>query len=170
MRRRYGASPLHLLLHVVGIVLIAYALREVFGHYSKTAGNLALWLVAGALINDFVAIPLYVGADRLARRLWAPARTRLRRGDRDPLPVSGRGHVRVPAAVSATMLLVYLPNVLHKAPRGHELATGLAEQPDYAGRWLLITAGLFLASAAVYAVRALRASAAASAARRPSPR
>jgi hypothetical protein len=170
MRRRYGASPLHLLLHVVGIVLIAYALREVFGHYSKTAGNLALWLVAGALINDFVAIPLYVGADRLARRLWAPARTRLRRGDRDPLPVSGRGHVRVPAAMSATMLLVYLPNVLHKAPRGHELATGLAEQPDYAGRWLLITAGLFLASAAVYAVRALRASAAASAARRPSPR
>jgi hypothetical protein len=126
--------------------------------------------VAGALLNDFVGIPLYVGADRLARRLWAPARARLARGDRDPLPVPGRGHVRVPAAMSATMLLVYLPNVLGKEPRGHALSTGLAQQPDYAGRWVLITVGLFLVSAAVYAVRAIRASAAASAARRPSPR
>lgn len=172
-RRLYGATPAHLLLHLVGIALCAWALREVFGHYHLVWGNLLIWLVAGAVLNDFVALPLYVGADRLARRLWRPARRRLARGPATAL-VSGRGHVRVPVATAAALLLVYLPNVLGRAPRGHQLSTGLAEQPDYAGRWLLITAGLLVASLVIYLVRvrvaARRVRAARSGARRPSPR
>jgi hypothetical protein len=165
-RRLYGATPAHLLLHLAGIALCAWALKEVFGHYREVWGNLLIWLVAGALLNDFVALPLYVGIDRLARRLWGPARQRLARGPATTL-VPGRGHVRVPVAMSAALLLVYLPNILGKAPRGHQLSTGLAEQPDFAGRWLLITAGLLLASLALYLVRVRVA---ASGARRPSPR
>jgi hypothetical protein len=197
-RRTYGASPLHLLLHLAAIALIAWALSQSFdGRYSKAYVNLAIWTVGGAILNDFVAIPLYVGIDRLARGLWGAVRPgRGRRGGEAaspatahgtggpagdgpahaaagpgratdaaapglapgaPLPaatrVRGNGHVRVPVVMSAVLLLVYFPNITHKAPIGHRLSTGLPEQPDWAARWLAITAGLLLASAAIYAVR-----------------
>lgn len=219
-RRTYGASPLHLLLHLAAIALMAWALSQAFdARYEQAYLNLALWMVGGAILNDFVALPLYVGIDRAARAAWglvrpaprAPnAAMALTDGDPDrgehasgadgaahgadrrpqgpgdhaldhrarisdhrahgprhpgtavaapgaPLPttsrVRGNGHVRTPLAMSAVLLLVYFPNITHKAPIGHRLSTGLAEQPDWAGRWLAITAGLLLASAAVYAVR-----------------
>ena len=153
-RRTYGASPLHLLLHLAATLLIAWALSQSFDdRYSAAYLNLALWMVGGAILNDFVALPLYVGADRVARAAWgrvrpAPAAPAARRPS-----VRGNGHVRVPVAMSAVLLLVYFPNITHKAPIGHRLSTGLAEQPDYAGRWLAITAGLLLASAALYGLR-----------------
>ncbi|WP_210495847.1 hypothetical protein [Patulibacter sp. SYSU D01012] len=165
-RRLYGATPLHLLVHLAGFALIAWALIAVFGHYHATAGNLALWLLAGAVLNDLVALPLYVGVDRLARAAWDRVRARTGVGRAADL-VPGNGHVRVPVAMSAALLLVYLPNVLGKAPVGHRLATGLPQQPDYAVRWLLITAALLLASAAVYAARLMAAAAAARRAPRP---
>lgn len=190
-RRSYGASPLHLLLHLIGIVLIAWALSQSFdARYSAAYLNLALWMVGGAIINDFVALPLYVGVDRLARGAWglvagtrtpAPPRSRgtghpqpehahafdesfgaahagpehpetLRAARRTPL-VRGNGHVRVPVAMSAVLLLVYFPNITDKAPIGHRLSTGLPDQPDFAARWLAVTAGLLIASAVLYGVR-----------------
>ncbi|MGX6448209.1 hypothetical protein ACVU7I_09115 [Patulibacter sp. S7RM1-6] len=165
-RRVYGGSPLHLLVHLAGLALAAWALSAVFSHYHATAGNLAIWLLAGAVLNDFVALPLYVGADRLARAAWARVRARTGAGRAAEL-VPGHGHVRVPVAMAAALLLVYLPNVLGKAPTGHRLATGLTEQPDYARRWLLITAGLLLASALLYTARLTAAAAAARRASRP---
>jgi hypothetical protein len=203
-RRTYGASPLHLLLHLAAIALIAWALSQSFdGRYSKAYVNLAIWTVGGAILNDFVAIPLYVGIDRLARGLWGAVRPGRGRSGGEaaspatahgtggpagdavhaadgpahvadgpgqtteaaapdlapgaPLPAAGRvrgnGHVRVPVVMSVVLLLVYFPNITHKAPIGHRLSTGLPEQPDWAARWLAITAGLLLASAAIYAVR-----------------
>ncbi|WP_157260731.1 hypothetical protein [Patulibacter minatonensis] len=163
-RRSYGASPAHLLLHLGGIALAAWALSQSFdGRYSAAYGNLVVWMVGGAILNDFVALPLYVGADKAARFVWG-----LVRGARPgvavaapprsaPPRVLGNGHVRVPLVMSAVLLLVYFPNVAHKAPLNHTLATGLAEQPDYAGRWLAITAGLMIVSALLYLARLARA-------------
>jgi len=203
-RRTYGASPLHLLLHLAAIVLIAWALSQAFdSRYEAAYKNLAIWMVGGAILNDFVALPLYVGIDRAARTVWGlvagtrgtvdgaqaapstaaagsptavapasaadgpvrapddaapaagsvpqapPGRVRSSR-----LPaVLGNGHVRFPLVMSGVLLLVYFPNITHKAPIGHRLSTGLAEQPDWAGRWLLITAGLLIGSAVLYALR-----------------
>lgn len=157
-RRSYGASPAHLLLHLAAIALIAWALSQAFDdRYSAAYQNLAIWMVGGALINDLVAIPAYVGVDRLARAAWGRVRPASAAPTTAAATVRGHGHVRVPLAMSAVLLLVYFPNITHKAPIGHRLSTGLAEQPDYAGRWLGITAGLLLASAAIYGVRVLRA-------------
>lgn len=180
-RRTYGASPLHLLLHLAAIALIAWALSQSFDdRYSAAYLNLALWMVGGAILNDFVALPLYVGVDRLARAAWGRVRPGRPAADAPAVGpaaadvsaasdetggtspalrrvVRGHGHVRVPVAMSAVLLLVYFPNITHKAPIGHRLSTGLAEQPDYAGRWLAITAGLLLASAALYGLRVARA-------------
>jgi len=201
-RRTYGASPLHLLLHLAAIVLIAWALSQAFdSRYEAAYKNLAIWMVGGAILNDFVALPLYVGIDRAARTVWglvagtrgtvgarqaaAPATTEGAASsvapstDRpspaaDGLPpaagsvpqappdrirssrlpaVIGNGHVRFPLVMSGVLLLVYFPNITHKAPIGHRLSTGLAEQPDWAGRWLMITAGLLIGSAVLYALR-----------------
>ncbi|MEV4423486.1 hypothetical protein AB0L40_26475, partial [Patulibacter sp. NPDC049589] len=203
-RRTYGASPAHLLLHLTAITLIAWILSQSFdARYSASYKNLAIWMVAGAIINDFIAIPLYVGADRIARWIWGFVRgTHVRPAAKVPPPVDphppahadhfdaswgagaahddpgaavpattrrrdpavlGNGHVRVPLAMAAVLLLVYFPNIAHKAPAGHRLSTGLAEQPDYATRWLAITAGLFAVSAVIYG---LRSAAARTAARR----
>lgn len=165
-RASYGASPWHFLAHLVGIALIAWALSQSFdARYSKAAVNLAIWMVAGAVIHDGIALPLYVLGDRVARRLWAPLGRRLARDGVRRVP--GNGHVRVPLVMSAVMLLVYLPNIQHRAPIGHRLSTGLAEQPDYLGRWIAISVGLFAISLLIYA---LRLTAAAAAARRASPR
>lgn len=172
-RQTYGASPLHLLLHLAGIALAAWALSQAFDpRYSATALNLLLWLVAGLVVHDLIALPLYVAVDRIARAAWSvPRWLRNRRASAPVLgTVRGNGHVRFPAVVSAVLLLVYLPNILGKAPKGHVLSTGLPEQPDFATRWLLITAGLFLLSALIYAVRSVRSGSAAAAARRSSPR
>lgn len=159
-RRTYGASPLHLLLHLIGIVLIAWALSQSFdAKYSAAYKNLAIWMVGGAIINDFVALPLYVGVDRVARGIWGkvrPARPRTSDAPARPL-VRGNGHVRVPLAMAAVLLLVYFPNITGKAPIGHRLSTGLPEQPDFASRWLTITAGLLVASAVLYGVRVVLA-------------
>jgi hypothetical protein len=159
-RRSYGASPAHLLLHLAAIALIALALAQSFdARYSTAAKNLALWMVGGAILNDLVALPLYVGADKAARFVWGLVRatTPRRRPPRHPSGrVLGNGHVRVPLAMSAALLLVYFPNITHKpggGDRGYHLTTGLAEQPDYASRWLAITAGLLIASAVIYGVR-----------------
>jgi hypothetical protein len=156
-RRSYGASPLHLLLHLAAIALIAWALSQSFdARYEKAYLNLAIWMLAGAVINDFVALPLYVGVDRVARAVWGRVRPARSASGRSGAPaVPGNGHVRVPLVMSGVLLLVYFPNITHKAPIGHRLSTGLTEQPDYAGRWLAITAGLLVASAVLYAVRVL---------------
>ncbi|MEU3312095.1 hypothetical protein AB0940_01945 [Streptomyces sp. NPDC006656] len=141
-RRRYGASPLHLLLLLASFALACYAgLRLLDGD----ALGVSLWFVGAALLHDLVLLPLYAFADLAVQRLLG-AGARRRRTDVN--------HVRVPAFVSGVLLLVYWPLVLGQV--GHFTAsTGLPDDV-FLGRWLLITACLFAASAAVLAVRLLR--------------
>ncbi len=64
-------------------------------------------------------------------------------------------HVRVPAGLSLLLLLVYFPLIFRIAPEDYAATTGQSLDP-YLGRWLLISGGLFLISAVVYALRLRR--------------
>ncbi|MFF9070206.1 hypothetical protein ACF09E_33175 [Streptomyces sp. NPDC014891] len=149
LRRRYGASPLHLLLVLVSFALTCYAgLRLLDG---DTLG-VTLWFVGAALLHDLVLLPLYTLTDLAAQRLLArggPAE-----GARPPL--TGINHVRIPAFVSGMLLLVYWPLVLGQV--GHYTSSTALPADVFLRRWLLITASLFAASAAVLGVRVWRRS------------
>jgi hypothetical protein len=134
--RRYGASPLHLVGHVAALALAVYAVSRVLDPRFSRGLNYLVWLVGGAILHDFVLAPAYALLDALARRLAPDA----------------INYLRFPAAISGAMLLVYFPLILNKADAGYMASTG--QQPSgYATRWLLITGGLFAASAIAYVLR-----------------
>ncbi|MFJ3828924.1 hypothetical protein ACIPWI_13230 [Streptomyces sp. NPDC090046] len=134
-RRWYGASPLHLLLLLASFALACYAgVRLLKGD----ARGVALWFVGAVLLHDLVLLPLYAVADRAAQRL---------------APGGGPAinHLRVPAFLSGLLLLVWWPLILRRV--GHYTAATALPADVFLGRWLLITAGLFIASAAVLLLR-----------------
>jgi hypothetical protein len=138
--------------HLVLIAITAWVLAQMFHvNVAPQPLNLALWLVLGALVHDLLLLPLYAAADALIRRLPGPL----------------VNHVRFPVAISAVLLLVWFPLILQRQPSGYVNALG-RQPPDYLGRWLAVTAGLFVLSALVLAVRRLTASRAGAA--RPSGR
>jgi hypothetical protein len=136
---RYGAPVWHLAGHALAFAAIAYALSRLLQPSVGRPPAILVWLVGGALLHDLVFLPLYSLADRGIR------------------VVGGRAvnYVRVPAVISGVLLLVYFPLILSEAPAAYERNTG-RPPPDYLARWLAITGGLFAASAAVWAVRAIR--------------
>jgi hypothetical protein len=135
--------------HLVLIAITAWVLAQMFRvDVAPQPLNLALWLALGAVVHDLLLLPLYAGADALIRRLPGPL----------------VNHVRFPVAISAVLMLVWFPLILHRQPANYVNALG-REPPDYLGRWLAVTAGLFVLSALVYAARRLTASPAG--ARRP---
>jgi hypothetical protein len=141
IRSRYGASPLHLLACASAFALAGYAaLRFV----PSNPLGVAAWLLGGALGHDLVLLPLYSLADRsfvlAVRRRTPPTHW-----------VVWLNHVRVPAALSALMLLVFFPLILRLPPNLEGITGG--PRPDYLGRWLLVTAALFFVSALVLALR-----------------
>jgi hypothetical protein len=133
LRTRYGAPAWHLVLHLAGIGVIAYALTQVLR--GPTAERIAIWLLAGAVVHDLLLLPLYSLADALVRLT-------LRR----PRLID---HLRAPAAISAVLLLVFFPLILVKADGNFVRATGHHVR-GYALSWALITVGLFAASALHY--------------------
>jgi hypothetical protein len=137
LQRRYGSSPLHLLGHLVAVAIAAYAVSKVLHPRYSRGLSFLVWLVGGAIVHDFVFVPLYSLLDRAAR----------------VLPPAVLNHVRFPAAISAAMLLVYWPLIFVRADGNYVRATGRHVE-GFAGRWLVITAALFLASALLYAARA----------------
>jgi hypothetical protein len=128
--------------HLALIAIAAWLLAQMFRiTVAPRPLNLALWLALGAVAVDLLLLPLYSGADALIRRLPAPL----------------INHVRFPVVISAVLLLVWFPLILQRRPSGYVNALG-REPPDYLGRWLAVTAGLFVLSALVLAVRRLTAS------------
>ena len=146
-RYEYGAQPLHLIAVVASLLLVAYALLRVSG--IPGGGRVLIWLVAAALLHDLVALPLYSGLFRLTHGAAARAIP-----DRAAM-VAALNHVRVPAALSLLLLVVYAPLVLRIDPDRYEGTTGLGVD-GYLGRWLLISAALFLISGIAYAIRLRR--------------
>ncbi|GAA3507497.1 hypothetical protein [Streptomyces showdoensis] len=142
-RRRYGASPLHLLLLLASFALACYAgVRLLKGDSLAVAA----WFAGAALLHDLVLLPLYAYADLALQRALGR-----RPADRPTRPRPGINHIRVPAFVSGVLLLVYWPLILRQV--GHYSASTGLPADVFLGRWLLITACLFAASAAVCAAR-----------------
>ncbi len=142
-RRSYGASPAHLVGHLLLFALAFWAIGTMLD--MRAAGNWVLWFLAAAIVHDLVFLPLYAVLDSVADRL-----TRRRR-----LRVPVVNHLRVPAVVSGTLLLVGFPLILDRAPGNIERVAGVAPS-GYGTAWLAITAGVFALSAALYGVRLLR--------------
>ena len=149
-RYEYGAEPLHLIAVAASLLLCGYALlriTEVPG-----GGRILIWLVAAALLHDLVALPLYSALFRLTHGAASRAIP-----DRAAM-LTALNHVRVPAALSLLFLVVYAPLILRFDPERYEGTTGLGVD-GYLGRWLLISAGMFLISGVVYAIRLRRGAA-----------
>jgi hypothetical protein len=147
-RRRYGASPLHLLGHVAALAIAAFAFDRIFS--GGDVKELVLWYVGFVILHDLIFVPSYTGLDRLFRSALA----RLPASTRTGIPVIN--HVRAPALISGLLLIIYFPLISrlsdadYFALSGHHLV-------HYLRNWLLITAALFLGSGIVYALRVLRA-------------
>lgn len=140
--RSYVGSPLQLLLLACSFALAGYAgVRLLADDWFAVA----LWFVGAAVLHDLVLVPLYAGADRaligtldrVGRREWTL-------------------YVRVPAALSALLLLVWFPLITGQVADRYRSATGLPGD-GFLARWLLITAVLFGGSAALLVLRTWRA-------------
>lgn len=146
-RYEYGAQPLHLIAVVASLMLCAYALLRVGS--IPGGGRVLIWLVAAALLHDLVALPLYSGLFRLTHGAAERAIP-----DRTAMTVA-LNHVRVPAALSLLLLVVYAPLILRFDSDRYEGTTGLSVD-GYLGNWLLISAALFVISGVIYAIRLRR--------------
>jgi hypothetical protein len=148
-------SPLQLLLLACSFALAAYAgVRLLSGDWL----GVTLWVAGAALLHDLVLLPLYSLADRAAVRGLGAAG---RRVGVPPTPLGpwGRGramYLRVPAALSALLLLVWFPLISGMVAGHYRSATGRSAD-GYLARWLLITAVLFGGSALLLVCRLRRA-------------
>ena len=141
-RRRYGASPLHALTHLATFALAGFALLQLAD--VRAAGNVLVWFIAAVVLHDFVLLPFYSALDRVAQAASGGARA--------------LNHVRVPAGLSALLLLVFFPLILERSTGKLEQVSG-APAEDYLARWLLITAALCAGSAVLYLARSRSAAA-----------
>lgn len=135
-------SPFQLLLLAASFALAGYAgVRLLDGDWFE----IVLWFVGAAVVHDLVLVPLYAAADRAlvaacgaAGRRWAA------------------GYVRVPAALSLLLLLVWFPLISGRVADRYAGSTGMSAD-TYLARWLLITAVLFAGSAILFVRRLRRA-------------
>ena len=66
MRARYGASPLHLLAHLIVLPLVAFALLQIVER--ADAPRILIWLALSAVVHDLVLLPFYGLLDRVEQR------------------------------------------------------------------------------------------------------
>jgi hypothetical protein len=135
-RRLYGESPAQLIVLLASFVVSGYAAARLLdGDWFW----IAVWFVGSAVLHDLALVPLYAVCDRAVRAALRPVLTGSAR------PRTAVNHVRVPAFLSLLLLLVYWPLVLRNSAHSYALTTGLGIDV-FLGRWLLITAALFVAS------------------------
>jgi hypothetical protein len=133
-------SPLQVLLLACSFALAAYAGLRLF---AEDWFGVALWFVGAALLHDLVLLPVYAALDRVLVRGAGRHRDRV-------------AYVRVPAALSLLLLLVWFPLISGQVAGRYASATGLS--PDgFLTRWLLLTAALFGGSAVLFVLRLRRA-------------
>ena len=139
--RWYGASPLHLLALLACFGLAGYAAARLS---PSQPVRVAAWFLGAVIGHDLLLMPLYSQADRSVM-------TAIRH--RDPqLPVTPWiNYVRVPAALSGLLLLVWFPLILRLQSPYHA-STTLSADP-YVWHWLAVTGALFLLSAVAFALR-----------------
>ena len=144
MRRQlrwYGASPLHLLAFLGCFALAGYAAARLVP--SRPLG-VAAWFLGAVIGHDLVLMPLYSLADSSAA-----AAIRHRAPQLPAIPWVN--YLRVPAALSGLLLLVWFPLILRLRTR-YQASTTLSPAP-FLWHWLAVTGALFLVSAVAYALR-----------------
>ena len=151
--RWYGASPLHLLALLACFGLAGYAAARLV---SSRPLAVVVWFAGAAVGHDLVLVPLYSLADRSALAVL--------RHRAPQLPAAPWiNYVRVPAALSGLLLLVWFPLILRLRSPYHA-STTLSADP-YLWHWLAVTGTLFLLSAVAFALRLRSRSRAAAAVR-----
>jgi hypothetical protein len=156
-RRRYGAGPLHLLSLLGCFALSGYVVHAMY--HASHGRRILVWFVGAVIAHDVVLFPLYAIADRST--VWLAAR----RPPPERATVPWINYLRVPVVLSAMLFAVSFPLVLDLSNKSYHAASGLTEAP-FEGRYLLIVAALFGASAVLYALRLRRALSSSSARRR----
>jgi uncharacterized membrane protein len=144
-RERYGAGPLHLLAILATFAIAAYALARAL-ELTSNPDRIVIWLGGSIVAHDLILFPIYalLGVIAAGAFLHGDTRSRVR--------LAALNHLRVPALLSGLLLLVWYPLVAGPADRTFMRLTGLSKDV-YLERWLLLSAGLFAASAAVFALR-----------------
>ena len=141
----YGGSPLHLLTMLGCFALAGYAAAELL---PANAVGIPVWFVAAVIGHDLILMPLYTLADRSAMAVF--------RHQPPQLPqVPWINYVRIPAALSGMLLLIWFP-LIFRLPKGFPATTTLSLDP-YLWHWLAVTGALFLLSAAALALRLRKA-------------
>lgn len=140
--RHYGAGPFHLLGLLGCFVLSAYVACQI-AEVPQSA-RIGFWFVGAVVVHDLMLWPAYALADRLVLGLARRPRPERR--------VPWVNHIRVPAVLSAVLLVVSFPLVLNWSGRTYRNATGLSPSP-FTARWMTLSVGLFAASAVVYMLR-----------------
>jgi hypothetical protein len=145
VRRLYGAAPWHLLALLGCFLLTAYAASRLLDDPALL--RIAIWFVGAAVVWDLLLGPAFGLADRALRAGTSKVR---------PAGVRVLPYLRVPAALSSLLLLVFAPVILQRSDGVFTEKAGLSQEP-FLERWLLITAVLFAASAALFLLAVLRA-------------
>jgi hypothetical protein len=127
-------SRLSLLAYLALLPLCAWALLEILE--GRSAERIAIWLVAAVVVHDLVALPLYSGADRVAQSVLRGA----------------VNYVRIPAALSLLMLVVFWATIAGKGEGAYRATSGETFH-GYATRWLLVSAALFAGAGLLYLLR-----------------
>jgi peroxiredoxin len=139
--RWYGASPLHLLTMIGSFALAGYAAAELL---PVNPVGILVWLVAAVIGHDLLLMPLYTLADRSATAVFRHRPLNLPAGP-------WINYLRVPAALSGLLLLIWFPLIL-RLPGRFTTSTTLPLNP-YLWHWLAVTGALFLLSATALALR-----------------
>jgi hypothetical protein len=147
-REKYGAGPIHLLAVSLSVAVGAYGLSRAL-ELTSNPGRILLWLGGSIVAHDLVLFPIYALLGLLAASLI------LRRGQPSRMRIAALNHLRFPALLSGLLLLVWYPLIAAKGERSFMRVSGLSKDV-YLGRWLLITAFLFGASALLFVLRAPR--------------
>jgi peroxiredoxin len=139
--RWYGAGPLHLLTLAGCFALAGYAAAELL---PNNAVGIPVWFAGAVIGHDLLLMPLYTLADKSAMAVFR---------HRPPkLPtVSSINYLRVPAALSGILLLIWFP-LIFRLPSRFPDTTTLSLDP-YLWHWLAVTGALFLLSATALALR-----------------
>jgi hypothetical protein len=140
-RRWYGANPLHLLAMFGCVMLTGYAGA---GLLRVKAVGVLIWFAGAVVGHDLILVPLYVLADRSVMAVFRHRPPRLP-------TVPWINYLRVPAALSGMLLLIWFP-LIFRIPSRFPRTTDLSLNP-YLGHWLAVTGVLFLLSAAAFALR-----------------
>jgi hypothetical protein len=164
-RRRYGASPLHLLAFGASLAVTGLAAKGWLDEPAISIRYILIWFFGAIVAHDTVALPLYSALDRLALTISH----RARRGpaapgaaERQPAsPATTRApgwvYVRVPLILSGLVLLVFGAEILREGNATFRVASGHS-QDVYLSRYLIVVAAMFVLSGLVYLLSCARAS------------